>query len=203
MSSISKLGSLVLLLSALGAAPLAAQECGKAEAARPSVVEYEVNWKNPLHLDGIQADVLKISTGGGGRAVLTNIDVGRIEIRVGGGSRVEVGGQADEVIVRVSGGSRYEAFDLTSSKVTVKAGGGSRSYTLAGDSFNVNVSGSASVYYRGEPRHISKHISKHSTLKQVKPKVQRSEEELRRLESLQRTIDMRMTLAPQVARSSH
>lgn len=198
-----KLASLTLILAAGAPAQASAQDCSSSVSQRPSVVEYEVSWRNPLHLDGVQADVLRISTGGGGRAVLTNIDVGRIEIRAGGGSRVEVGGQADEVVARISGGSRYEGFDLNSSKVKFQASGGSRAYTLAGDNFDVTVSGSASVFYRGEPRHFAKQVSKYSTLKQVKPQIERSEEELRRLESLQRTISMRMSLEPQVARSAH
>lgn len=201
MSYLNKLGTLAITCALLGAAPLAAQDCAKNETTRPTVVEYDVNWKNPLHLDGIQTDVLKINSGGGGRAVLTNIHVGRIEVRSGGGSRVEVSGQADEVFARVSGGSRFDGLGLESPDVELRASGGSRAFTLARTSLDVRVSGSATVYYEGEPSHFSKHVSKHSTLRAILPKPKRSAEEQRRLDGLQRTLDMRMTLAPQVARS--
>ena len=201
MTHLTILSSLALALSTLGAAPLAAQHCSSGETARPSVVEYHVNWRNPLHLDGIQADVLKISTGGGGQAVLRNIQVGRLELRAGGGSRIEVGGQADEVIARISGGSRYLGVDLQSPRVNLDASGGSRVDVRAEGRFEVNVSGSATVSYLGKPAQLTKHVSRSSTLKQIQPKPQRSPEELRRLESLQRTLSMRMTRAPQVARA--
>lgn len=201
MTYLNKLGPLAITCALLGTAPLAAQDCGQDEASRPSLIEYDVSWKNPLHLDGIQAEVLKIRTGGGGRAVLTNIRVDRLEIRSGGGSRVEVSGKADLLLARISGGSRYDGLALESAGVELQASGGSRVYTLVGNKFDVSVSGSASVYYQGEPSHLTKHVSKYSTLKQISSKPQRSEEELRRLRALQRTLDMRMTRAPQVARS--
>jgi hypothetical protein len=161
------------------------------------VVRYDVNWRNPLHLDGFEAEVLEIRIGGGGRATLRDLKVDKLVIHQGGGSRIEADGVAEVVEARIGGGSRFEAYGLESAKVVAKVSGGSRAYVLAEGQFDVTVSGSATVAYRGEPTHFRKHVSSHSTLKFDPPRPQLSDEERRRLESLQRTLQMRMTFEAQ------
>lgn len=179
------------------ATPLAALQHAKAQqdlTDPPKVVEFHVSWRNPLHLEGLQADVLKLTVGGGGSANLRGLQVGKIVLRAGGGSRVELEGYAERSELRVSGGSRLEAYGLQSPSIRARLSGGSRGKVLATGELQAQVSGAATLTYRGTPSKLTKHVSGSASLQRALAAPTRSPAQQRRLDSLQRKLQMRMTV---------
>ena len=65
----------------------------------------------------------------------------------------------DNQIVRISGAGQYNAANLESKNSEILVSGFGQAFVNVSNSLNVNVSGAATVKYKGDPKTINQNIS--------------------------------------------
>ncbi|MBF9222643.1 head GIN domain-containing protein [Hymenobacter ruricola] len=97
------------------------------------------------------ADAFKISASGGSDVKLS-LTAKTLTCSASGGSDLSLSGRVEQQTVDVSGGSDYHAFDLQSSRATVRASGGSDVNLSVDGELTANAGGGSDVRYKGNAR---------------------------------------------------
>lgn len=97
-----------------------------------------------------QSESIELSASGGSDVVLEG-ESQRLKVSASGGSDVELRGKSQQLYVLASGGADLNAKMLVAEQVEVSASGGADVNVYATNCLTVVASGSADVYYAGNP----------------------------------------------------
>ena len=92
-----------------------------------------------------------VSISGSGDVAATGIDAESFDVEISGSGKVEPVGTADTLTLGISGSGRYAGEGLVASVGTVRVSGSGDAVVRVTDDLDVDVSGSGSVEYIGEP----------------------------------------------------
>jgi hypothetical protein len=92
-----------------------------------------------------------VSISGSGDVTATGIDAEPFDVEISGSGKVEPVGTADTLTLSFSGSGRYAGEGLVASVGTVRVSGSGDAVVNVTDDLDVDVSGSGSVEYIGEP----------------------------------------------------
>jgi hypothetical protein len=106
----------------------------------------------------IESDDLYLSVSGSGRIEL-NLEADDLTQKISGSGNIEVSGSADRAEISISGSGNLNALDMEVDHYTVKISGSGKCKINVGDSLEANISGSGSVYYKGDPDKIRSNVS--------------------------------------------
>lgn len=106
----------------------------------------------------IESDDLTLSVSGSGRMDL-EVEADKLEQKISGSGSINVSGEADRVDIAISGSGNLDALDLEVDACVVKISGSGRCKISVGDSLEANISGSGSVYYKGDPDRLISNVS--------------------------------------------
>ena len=88
-------------------------------------------------------------------------------VDMAGDGTVQLKGSASKQEVKVSGFGKYLAKDLDTKETKLDLSGSGKAEVRADESLEVNVSGSGSVEYSGNPKKYTQNISSNGTVKQI------------------------------------
>ena len=108
--------------------------------------------------NSIEADDLTLSVSGSGRIEL-KIEADDLEQKISGSGSISISGEADRAEISISGSGNVEGLDLEVDHCVVKISGSGRCKISVGDSLEANISGSGSVYYKGDPDRLISNVS--------------------------------------------
>lgn len=106
----------------------------------------------------IESDDLYLSVSGSGKIEL-KLEVDDLTQKISGSGNIEVSGSADRAEISISGSGNLDALDLEVDEYEVKISGSGKCKINVGDSLEANISGSGSVYYKGDPDRIRSNVS--------------------------------------------
>jgi len=106
----------------------------------------------------IESDDLYLSVSGSGRIEL-KLEVDNLTQKISGSGNIEVSGSADRAEISISGSGNLDALDMEVDEYEVKISGSGKCKINVGDSLEANISGSGSVYYKGDPDRIRSNVS--------------------------------------------
>jgi len=106
----------------------------------------------------IESDDLYLSVSGSGRIEM-KLEVDDLTQKISGSGNIEVSGSADRAEISISGSGNLDALDLEVDEYEVKISGSGKCKINVGDSLEANISGSGSVYYKGDPDRIRSNVS--------------------------------------------
>lgn len=108
--------------------------------------------------NSIKGNKLKLDISGAGTAKL-EVAVNKLEIDASGASEITLKGQATYLEVDGSGTTDLKAFRLQTQHSKIDLSGAGDAEVVAEQSLDVELSGAASVTYKGDPPQINKNIS--------------------------------------------
>lgn len=106
----------------------------------------------------IESDDLYLSVSGSGRIEM-KLEVDDLTQKISGSGNIEVSGSADRAEISISGSGNLDALDMEVDEYEVKISGSGKCKINVGDSLEANISGSGSVYYKGDPDRIRSNVS--------------------------------------------
>ena len=106
----------------------------------------------------IESDDLNLSVSGSGRIKL-DLEADDLTQKISGSGNIVVSGEADRAEVSISGSGNLDALDLEADHYAVRISGSGKCKINVGDSLEANISGSGSVYYKGDPDKIRSNVS--------------------------------------------
>ncbi|MEL7001573.1 MAG: head GIN domain-containing protein [Bacteroidota bacterium] len=105
-----------------------------------------------------KTDDLDLSVSGSGRMEL-EVDARTVEMSVSGSGKIMIEGTTREAYTSMSGSGRIKAEDLKSETYKVRISGSGSCEIYATDEIDARISGSGSVYYRGNPPRVNNSTS--------------------------------------------
>jgi hypothetical protein len=106
----------------------------------------------------IESDDLYLGVSGSGRMKL-EVEADELNQKISGSGNIVVSGEADRAELSISGSGNLDALDMEVDHYVVKISGSGKCKINVGDSLEANISGSGSVYYKGEPDKIRSNVS--------------------------------------------
>ena len=104
-----------------------------------------------VQMSNLSVNDLSMSSAGVGSIECSTLDAVRLDVMMSGFGGVEVSGQVDEQVVRAGGFGDYDAGGLESREATVTIEGSGSATVRVSDWLEVNLVGSGSVFYIGDP----------------------------------------------------
>ena len=95
------------------------------------------------------------------------LDVQKLNVDCSGGSKLHFVGQAKEVSFDISGAVDLFAFDMIAEKMDLGISGAGKAEVNVTREFNADISGAASVRYKGNPEKISQDVSGAGSIKKA------------------------------------
>ncbi len=95
------------------------------------------------------------------------LDVQKLNVDCSGGSKLHFVGQAKEVSFDISGAVDLFAFDMVAEKMDLGISGAGKAEVNVTREFNADISGAASVRYKGNPEKISQDVSGAGSIKKA------------------------------------
>jgi hypothetical protein len=95
------------------------------------------------------------------------LDVQRLGIDGSGGSKLKLNGSAKDVAVDISGAVDLLAYEFPAENYKVSISGAGKAEINVSRNLKVDISGAASVYYKGSPTNISQDVSGAGSVKKV------------------------------------
>ncbi|MTI22191.1 DUF2807 domain-containing protein [Fulvivirga sp. RKSG066] len=108
--------------------------------------------------DKFRTNELSLAVSGSGIIEL-NADAGYTSTAVSGSGKIYLSGSAEEMSVKISGSGRVKAEDFVSEKCKVSISGSGSAQVNVKSSIDARISGSGSVYYKGDPAKVDSHTS--------------------------------------------
>jgi len=106
----------------------------------------------------IESDDLYLSVSGSGKIKL-DLEADELTQKISGSGGIVVSGSADEAELFISGSGNLDALDLEVDHYVVRISGSGKCKINVGDSLEATISGSGSVYYKGDPDKIRSNVS--------------------------------------------
>jgi hypothetical protein len=116
-------------------------------------------------IDG-KVDFLSVNMSGASIMNSTNLTSQNISLYISGASIISLDGKTKLLSINTSGSSIFDGLNLTSQSVRILASGSSNNKVYTTTTLDVSSSGSAEVYYKGNPQ-ITSHTSGSSRLTSV------------------------------------
>ena len=108
--------------------------------------------RSPIVYDLVVTKLESLALLGAGRAVATELDCERLELKIGGVGSVTVRGRAEELVATLSGVGALSAQGLECRRARVLSSGVGSSVVKASEELDVVLSGVGSVEYIGAPK---------------------------------------------------
>ncbi|MCX6243888.1 MAG: DUF2807 domain-containing protein [Bacteroidetes bacterium] len=106
-------------------------------------------------------------SGSGASNTSLDLEVQKLNIDCSGGNKLRLSGSAKDVDVDVSGAVDLFAFDLPADNYSISISGAGKAEITVNKSLNVDISGAASVRYKGNPERNFQDISGSGSVKKV------------------------------------
>jgi hypothetical protein len=106
-------------------------------------------------------------SGSGSTDAKLDLAVQKLSIDCSGGSKMSLSGSAKDVEVEVSGAVDLFAFDMPAETYRISISGAGKAEINVSKSLNVDISGAATVHYKGNPEKNIQDISGAGTVKKV------------------------------------
>ena len=106
----------------------------------------------------IESDDLYLSVSGSGRIEM-EVEADDLTQKISGSGNIKVSGSADRAEASISGSGNLDGLDMEVDHYSVRISGSGKCKISVGDSLEANISGSGSVYYKGDPDKIRSNVS--------------------------------------------
>lgn len=116
--------------------------------------------------NSLQSDRLDLSVSGSGKIEL-QVEADEIEASISGSGNMTISGDADQVQLTISGSGNMDAEELMADRYEVRISGSGRSRIHVGDQLDAKISGSGSVYYKGDPDKVISNVSGSGRVKKL------------------------------------
>ena len=90
---------------------------------------------------------------------INNVNNTSLEIGINGSGKLHLNGKSDEVKINVSGSSKIDALSLISESSRIQINGSGHIEVYAANSIDVQINGSGTVKYKGEPKSVNQQIN--------------------------------------------
>ena len=114
----------------------------------------------------LKVDELSIEVSGATDSKM-DFDVRKLKVECSGGSKLHFSGTASETSFDVSGAVDLFAFDMITEKMQLGISGAGKAEVNVTKEFNADISGAASVRYKGNPEKISQDVSGAGSIKKA------------------------------------
>ena len=116
--------------------------------------------------NSLESDRLDLSVSGSGKMEL-QVEADEIEASISGSGNMTISGDADQVQLTISGSGNMDAEELMADRYEVRISGSGRSRIHVGDQLDAKISGSGSVYYKGDPDKVISNVSGSGRVKKL------------------------------------
>jgi hypothetical protein len=126
---------------------------GKIEAriTMPEIEGLSVSGSGELVTNGrLNVADLDMSVSGSGD-LRVELDGSLIEASISGSGKIIAGGTATEIDLSISGSGKFDGEDLKAQKVKARISGSGNAKVYASEEVDATISGSGTVYYKGDP----------------------------------------------------
>lgn len=121
---------------------------------------------NILGKDSFKTDDLKVSVSGSGD-IEFDVEAADLTVKISGSGSVELAGSSDEVKVGISGSGKLDAEELVANTYDISISGSGKCRVHAKEEIESHISGSGSVYYKGDPERVNNHSSGSGKVKKI------------------------------------
>lgn len=121
-------------------------------------VEADVSGSGDVDIKG-SCNNFDSDVSGSGKVMLSGAIRELADFGVSGSGKIQADGTAGEVKARISGSGKVLAGNLMANKCNVHISGSGDVEINVKDDLDVSISGSGSVTYKGDPRHVNSHSS--------------------------------------------
>lgn len=111
-------------------------------------------------------DELKASVSGSGD-IEFDVEVEDLTVKISGSGSIELGGSAGEVKVGISGSGRLDAEDMVANTYDVSISGSGKCRINVKEEIESHISGSGSVYYKGDPKRVNNSSSGSGKIRKI------------------------------------
>jgi len=105
-----------------------------------------------------KSDELKASVSGSGDLEF-DIDSDDVSVKISGSGGIELTGKANEVDLSISGSGKLDAENLEANTYDISISGSGKARVHAKEEIESHISGSGSVYYKGDPKRMNNNSS--------------------------------------------
>jgi len=121
-------------------------------------VEADVSGSGDMDLKG-SCNNFDSDVSGSGRIYVSMVSKGKADFGVSGSGKVQAQGSTQEVKIGIGGSGRVNAGDLTAERCNIRISGSGDAEVNVKEELEVNISGSGSVAYTGDPKRVNSHAS--------------------------------------------
>ncbi len=121
-------------------------------------VTARVSGSGDINVKGTSAD-FSSSVSASGKVLASSLQAGDCDFDISGSGRIEVNGTSRSARVQISGSGKVMASNLQTDVCQVKISGSGDVSIAVKEELDVNISGSGSVSYRGNPSRVNSHSS--------------------------------------------
>lgn len=123
----------------------------------PELTQAKISGSGSIITEGMFKNVDNLTLGiSGSGNVKVEVDANNIESRISGSGDISVAGVTVAHTISISGSGDIHAYDLKSTKCTVRISGSGNCHVEVLENLDVSISGSGDVIYEGRPRLKSK-----------------------------------------------
>ena len=90
---------------------------------------------------------------------INNVNNKSLEIGINGSGKLHLNGKSAEVRINISGSSKIDAISLISESSRIQINGSGHIEVYATNSIDVQINGSGTVKYKGEPKSVNQQIN--------------------------------------------
>jgi Putative auto-transporter adhesin, head GIN domain len=100
-----------------------------------------------------------VAVSGSGSVTMSKIATAALSTNISGSGSVTASGTAEDQNLKISGSGRFQAEQLTSKTVKVDISGSGVASVRASDVLDIQMSGSGTVTYTGDPKQVTQQVS--------------------------------------------
>ncbi len=120
---------------------------------------FDLNGSGSLRANSLHADSLMLTINGTGDVTIDYLEASRLDLRLTGAGDVTLAGQVDTQDIEIGGSGQYQAGDLDSGTTSITISGSGDTVVWVRDDLSINITGSGTVSYFGDPNISRRDIS--------------------------------------------
>lgn len=113
-----------------------------------------------------KSDEMKASVSGSGD-IEFDVDIDELTVKISGSGSVELTGNAGEVEVGISGSGKLDAEDMIANICDISISGSGKCRVNVKEEIESHISGSGSIYYKGDPKRVNNNSSGSGSIKKI------------------------------------
>ncbi len=117
----------------------------------PALEGFDLLGQGSLHAPSLHNDALTLNLAGEGDVSIDLLEASRLEVRIAGDGAVTLAGTVEEQVIEIGGNGQVQAGDLDTQDTTITIGGSGDVVVWARRELAINISGSGTVSYWGDP----------------------------------------------------